>query len=131
MTEFDSPNFAFLKDIYFSLMHQAALSQQIHDELESYINIGVRIKIVYRDENGYIAGAPTIEYYEDDYLIKVLRSLAKNGWEFPREHLIDAVASYLGFDKASDAFNDRMKYVFRIALRQKMLYRKGQYVGKI
>ncbi|MBC8394338.1 MAG: restriction endonuclease subunit S [Deltaproteobacteria bacterium] len=107
------------------------LSQQIRDELELYINIAIQRKVLYRDENGYSAGAPTIEYYEDDFLIKTLRSVARKGWEYQREHLVDEAASYLGFEKASDAFKDRMKSVFRIALRQKALYRNGQFVGKV
>ncbi len=106
------------------------LSQEIREELESYLNIGVRRKVLYRNDDGYCAGAPTIEYYDDDYLIKVLCSVTRKGWEYPREHIVDEAAKYLGFDKPSDAFKDRLKSVFRKAIREGVLYRNGSFVGK-
>ena len=107
------------------------LSQPIHHELESHINTAIRRKILYRDGDGYSAVAPTIEHYNDDFLIKVLRSVSRKGWEYQRQHLVEKSAKYLGFDKASDAFKERMKSVFRKATRQKALYRKGAYFGKV
>ena len=107
------------------------LSQLIRYELESYINTAIRRKILFRNGDGYSAGTPTIEYYDDDFLIKVLRSVTRKGWEYQREHLVEESANYLCFDKASDALKDRMKSVFRKAIRQGILYRNGLYIGKI
>jgi len=106
------------------------LSQPIRAELESYINTAIRRKILIRDSNGFSAGTSTIQYYDDDYLIKVLGSVTKKGWQYPRDYLIDEAAQYLGFGKPSDAFNDRMKSIFRKAIREGALYRNGKYVGK-
>lgn len=107
------------------------LSQPIREELESYIKTAIRRRILYHDGNGYSAGAPTIEYYEDDYLIKVLCSVTRKGWEYPREHLVEEATSHLGFDNASDAFRDRMKSIFRKAIRHGVLYTNGKYIGKV
>ena len=130
-----SPNFQFLSDFEPALLRQAAmaerLSQPIREELESYINTAIRRKIIIRDGDGFIAGTPTIQYYDDDYLIKVLGSVTKKGWEYPRDYLVDEAAQHLGFGKPSDAFKDRMKSIFRIAIRQGLLYRNGSYVGKV
>ncbi len=107
------------------------ISQPIRVELESYINTAIRRKILFRYGNGFIAGTPTIQYYDDDYLIKVLGSVTKKGWEYPRYYLVDEAAQYLGFGKPSDAFKDRMKSIFRKAIRQGVLYRDGKYIGKV
>lgn len=40
-------------------------------------------------------------------------------------------AAYLGFDKVSDAFAEKMKTVFRLAIRRGQLYRNGSFVGKV
>jgi hypothetical protein len=92
--------------------------------------VAVRRKILYRNDDGYSTGAPTIEYYEDDFLIKVLQSVTRKGWEYPRDILVEDTASYIGFDKVSEAFKERMKSVFRKAIRRNTLYRNGAYLGK-
>jgi len=106
------------------------LTKPIREELEPYINTTIRRKIITREGEGFIAGAPTIEYYEDAFLIKVLCSVTKKGWEYPRDDLVGDAAKYLGFGKPSDAFKDRLKSVFRKAVREGILYRSGSYVGK-
>ena len=107
------------------------LSQPIREELESYINTAIRRKILFRYGDGFIAGTPSIQYYDDDYLIKVIGSVTKKGWEYPRDFLVDEAAQYLGFGKPSDAFKDRMKSIFRVAIRRGLVYRNGSYVGKV
>ena len=107
------------------------LSKPIQDELKSYIRTAIRRKILIRDGNGFIAGTPTIQYYDDDYLIKMLGSVTKKGWEYPRNYLVDKAAQYLGFGKPSNAFKDRMKSIFRMAIRQRIIYRNRSYVGKV
>lgn len=106
------------------------LSRSIRRELASYINTAIRRKIILRNENGYGPATPTIQYYEEDDLVKTLTSVIRKGYEHPRDHLVEEAAKYLGFEAPSDAFRERMKSVFRKAIRSGALYRNGEYVGK-
>jgi len=106
------------------------LSQPIREELESHINTAIRRKIIARNGDGLIHATPTIHQYDEEYLIKVLRSVIRKGYEYQREHVVEQAAVYLGYDKVSDAFAERMKAIFRIAIRRGLLYRNGVYVGK-
>jgi|GEM_PF-3504908 len=54
----------------------------------------------------------------------------RKGYEYEREQVVAEAAVYLGFDKVSDAFAQRMKTILRLAIRQGELYRNGAYVGK-
>ncbi len=45
--------------------------------------------------------------------------------------MVEQAADYLGYDKVSDAFVERMKAVFRTTIRRGLLYRNGVYVGKV
>ena len=51
--------------------------------------------------------------------------------KYEREHVVAEAARYLGFDKVSGAFAQRMKSIFRIAIRRGEIYRDGAYVGKV
>jgi hypothetical protein len=106
------------------------ISKQIRQELESYIRIAILRKIIVRDGYGYNSATPTINHYDDQEMIKVIRSVIRKGYEYTREHVAEMVAEYLGFDMVSDAFTEKMKSVFRLALRRNGLYRNGIYVGK-
>ena len=106
------------------------LSEPIRQELESYIRIVIRRKIIARNGDGYDSATPTIHHYTDEYMIKVLRSVIRRGYEYEREHLATEAAAYLGFDKVSFAFTEKMKSIFRKAIRRGELYRNGGYVGK-
>jgi hypothetical protein len=106
------------------------LSQQIQNELESYLNTTIRRKILVKHNQRYSPGTPTIHHYDEYYLIKATRSVIKKGYEYQRDALVDEVSTYLGFDKVSDAFAVRMKSIFRKAIRRKLLYISGAYLGK-
>ena len=107
------------------------LSDSIRQELEAYIKIAIRRKIILRNNNSYHPATPTINHYDDEYLIKVLRFTIKSKkYLYQRDSLVDEVAQYLGFDRVSDAFKERMKSTFRKAIQQGLLYRDGNYVGK-
>jgi type I restriction enzyme S subunit len=107
------------------------LSKPIRRELETAMRKALRRKIIAREGNSYYGATPTIHHYDDTELIKVLRSVIRKGYEYEREHLTTEAAAYLGFDKVSDAFAEKMKTVFRLAIRRGQLYRNGRYVGKV
>lgn len=107
------------------------LSQQIRQELESYIRTAVRRNIIMRNGNGYSAGAPTFNHYEENYLIKVLRSVIRQEYDHQRDHLLEEIARYLDFDKPTEAMQDRMKSIFNKAIRRGVLYRNGEYEGRV
>jgi len=107
------------------------LSKPIQDELKSYIRTAISRKIIVRNGDGFSAGTPTIQHYDDDYLVKTLRCQIQSGYEYPRDYLINEVARYLGFGRISDAFSERMKTIFRVVVRRGQLYRNGSYVGKV
>lgn len=91
-----------------------------------------KIRRIIQNDNGLICpAAPTIQHYEDDDLIKTLRSVIRKGYEYPRDHLVEAAAKHLGFETPGDAFKKRIKSVFRKAIRRGVLYRNGEYVGKV
>ena len=106
------------------------LSRQIRQELESHIRTAMRRKIIARSDDGYTSVTPTIQQYDDEDLIKVLKSVIRNGYEYERSQVVNDAATYLGFEKVSDAFTERMKTIFRTAIRRGDLYRNGNYVGK-
>ncbi len=106
------------------------LSKQFHDDLKSYIRTAIRRKIIVRNGDGFSPGTPTIQHYDDEHLIKTLRSRIQSGYEYPRDFLINELAKNLGFDRVSQALAVRMKTIFRMAIRQGLLYRNGSYVGK-
>ncbi len=106
------------------------LSKQIRHELESYIKTAIRRKIIARNGDGYDSATPTIHHYDEKYLINALKSLIRKGYEYQRSHVVENLAVYLGYDKVSDAFDQRMKTIFRLAIRRGELYRNGAYVGK-
>lgn len=107
------------------------LSQQIRAELESHIRTAIRRKIISRNGHGYNPATPTINHYEDEDLIKSLRSVIRKGYEYEREYVATQAAAYLGFDNISEAFAARMKTIFNMAIRRDELYRNGVYVGKV
>ena len=107
------------------------LSLPIQNELESYLNTAIRRKILSKRKNGYRPATPTIHNYDEDFLIKAIRSVIKKGYEYRRDSLINKVAEYLGFDKVSDAFAEKMKSVFHKAIRRELLYRDGAFIGKL
>lgn len=107
------------------------LSQPIRRELETAIATALRRNIIARNGTGYYGATPTIHHYDDTELIKVLRSVIRKGYEYEREHLTVEAAVYLGFDKVSDAFAEKMKVIFRLAIRRGQIYRNGRYVGKV
>jgi hypothetical protein len=63
--------------------------------------------------------------------IKILHAVTRKGSKYEREYVATEVAAYLGLDKVSDAFAEKMKTVFRLAIRRGQLYRNGKYVGKV
>ena len=107
------------------------ISQGLREELEPFIDTAVNRKILCLKGEFFSAGAPTIKNYDDDFLIKVLRSVIENGYEYQVEHLIDESANYLGFDKASDAFKKRIDCVLEKSIQEKVLYRDGAYFGRV
>lgn len=106
------------------------LSKQIRQELESYIRTAIRRKIIVRDGEGYDSATPTIHHYDEKYQINALKSLIRKGYEYQRGHAVENLAVHLGYDKVSDAFAQRMKTIFLLAIRRGELYRNGAYVGK-
>jgi len=107
------------------------LSKPIRQELESCITTAIRRKIIARNGDGYDSATTTIYHYDEDYLIKILRSVMRNGYEYQRDYLMAETAIYLGFNKISDSFAERMKAIFRLAIRRGQIYRNGVYVGKV
>jgi len=82
-------------------------------------------------DGGYVPRTPTIDHYDEDYLVKAIRSVVKRGYEYQRNHVVGEVAEYLGFDRVSSAFLDRMKSVFRMAIRRGQIHRDGGHTGKV
>ena len=106
------------------------LSKPIRQELESYIRTAIRRKIIARNGDGYKSATPTINHYDAEELINVLRSVTRKGYEYERGHVVAMATEYLGFDKVSDAVSERMKTVFRLAIRRGEFYGNGIYIGK-
>ncbi len=106
------------------------LSKPIRQELEFCIPTAIRRKIIARNGDGFNPATPTIHHYDEDYLIKALKSLIRKGYEYQRGHAVENLAVYLGYDKISDAFAQRMKTIFRLAIRRGEFYRNGAYIGK-
>lgn len=107
------------------------LSKRIRLELESYIRAAIRRKIIISNGDSYGSATPTINHYDDEYLIKVIKSVIRKGYEYERGEVVAEAAGYLGFDNVSNAFAERIKTVFRKAIRRGDIYRNGIYVGKV
>ena len=107
------------------------LTHETRKELAPYIDTALQRKILCRKGDGFSSGAPTIQRYDDEFLMKVVETVIENGYEYQADHLINESANYLGFERVSDAFKKRMNSVLDMAVRKKVLYRKDAYLGKV
>jgi len=106
------------------------LTKGIKQELKGHLKTAVRRNIIERNGSILRAATPRFNDYEDDFLRNTLKSVMRKGYEYDRNEVTKAMATYLGFSTVTQSIRTRMKSIYNSGIRRGMIGSKGQVVWR-
>ncbi|MCO6456483.1 MAG: restriction endonuclease subunit S [Pirellulaceae bacterium] len=102
--------------------------QDLRASLQKHLRTAIRRRILERD--GDTLRCPTLIFrnYDDDFLLQALRRVMAKNREYTRDDVLHNLALHLGYSHVTDAMRERMRSVFRLAIRAGVVGYRGTVV---
>lgn len=107
------------------------MGKNVRRDLKGHLRAAIRRRIIERDGEFVTQGTSMFGNYDDEFLLKTLRSVMCVSRNYDRDEVIDAVARHLGFGHTTGVIRETMKSTFNSAIRRGLLGYKGRVVWRI
>jgi type I restriction enzyme S subunit len=106
------------------------LGRKVRSRLTEHLATAVERRIVVRRGERLEGATPTFARYDDEFLLRVLRTVLRAGVEYDVLAAVRGVASHLGYGQVTTALRNRMEGLFRTGVRRGMLGMRDDKVWK-
>jgi hypothetical protein len=108
----------------------ARLGRKVRGRLAEHLATAVERRIVVRRGEKLEGATPTFARYDDEFLLRVIRTVLRSGVEVDSLTVVRNVASHLGYGQVTAAVRNRMESLFRTGVRRGLLGMRGDKVWK-
>jgi type I restriction enzyme S subunit len=108
----------------------ARLGRKVRSRLAEHLATAVERRIVVRRGEMLEGATPTFARYDDEFLLRVIRTVLRSGVEYDTLTAVRNVAGYLGYGQVTAAVRSRMEGLFRSGVRRGLLGMRDDKVWK-